>query len=112
MYRLLAAALPDDPAAPRYLAMLDQSLGLTGDPPEQVRAMIVGAADRGRQSPRPPGRTGNCPRETLVHQSPEHAVPTPSEDPALDPLGQVLQPAAAVWLFARPVSPLPGLAER
>jgi hypothetical protein len=43
VYRLLAAALPDDPAAPRYLAMLDQSLGLTGDPPERVRAVIAGA---------------------------------------------------------------------
>ena len=41
VYCLLAAALPDDPAAPRYLAMLDQSLGLTGDPPERVRAVIA-----------------------------------------------------------------------
>ena len=42
VYRLLAASLPDDPAAPRYLAMLDQSLGLAGDSPERVRAVIAG----------------------------------------------------------------------
>ena len=42
VYRLLAAALPDDPAAPRYLAMLDQSLGLAGEPPN-VQAVIAGA---------------------------------------------------------------------
>ncbi len=43
VYHLLAAALPDDPAAPRFLAILDQSLGLAGEPPERVRAVIAGA---------------------------------------------------------------------
>jgi hypothetical protein len=42
-YQSLAAALPKDPAAPRYLAMLDQSFGLAGASPEHIRAVIVGA---------------------------------------------------------------------
>ena len=33
LYQSLAAGLPNDPAAPRYLAMLDQSLGLRARPP-------------------------------------------------------------------------------
>ncbi len=43
VYQSLAAALPNDPAAPRYLAMLDQSLGVAGDASERVQAVLAGA---------------------------------------------------------------------
>jgi hypothetical protein len=43
IYQSLAAALPSDPAAPRYLAMLDQSLGAAAEPPNTVRDIIGGA---------------------------------------------------------------------
>jgi hypothetical protein len=43
VYRLLTAALPTDPAAPAYLAMLDRSVGLADEPAERVRALIGGA---------------------------------------------------------------------
>jgi hypothetical protein len=43
LYSSLATALPSDPAAPRYLAMLDQSLGLAAESPEHLRAVIAGA---------------------------------------------------------------------
>jgi len=43
VYRSLAAALPKDPAAPRYLAMLDQSLGMAGAPSGHLQAVIAGA---------------------------------------------------------------------
>ena len=43
VYRTLAAALPNDPAAPHFLAMLDQSLGLAGETPERHQAVIAGA---------------------------------------------------------------------
>jgi hypothetical protein len=43
LYRSLAAALPNDPAAPRYLSMLDQSLGLAGAAADHRRAVIAGA---------------------------------------------------------------------
>jgi hypothetical protein len=42
-YQSLAAALPSDPAAPRYLAMLDQSLGVTGESSDRMREVIGGA---------------------------------------------------------------------
>ena len=43
LYQTLAAALPNDPAAPRYLAMLDQSLGLIGAAADHRRAVIAAA---------------------------------------------------------------------
>ena len=43
VYRSLAVAMPDDSAAPRYLAMLDQSLGLAGELPKRRQAVIAGA---------------------------------------------------------------------
>ncbi|MCD4726077.1 MAG: hypothetical protein K8R46_00305, partial [Pirellulales bacterium] len=43
VYRSLAAAMPGDSAAPRYLAMLDQSLGLAGELPGRRQAVIAGA---------------------------------------------------------------------
>ncbi|MBU4400767.1 MAG: hypothetical protein KKE86_15730 [Planctomycetes bacterium] len=43
VYRSLAAAMPGDSAAPKYLAMIDQSLGLAGEPPERRQAVIAGA---------------------------------------------------------------------
>ena len=43
LYQSLAAGLPNDPAAPRYLAMLDQSLGLRGAAADHRRAAIAGA---------------------------------------------------------------------
>jgi hypothetical protein len=43
LYRSLAGALPKDPAAPRYLAMLDQSLGTAGAPSEHLQAVLAGA---------------------------------------------------------------------
>ena len=57
LYRSLAAALPNDPAAPRYLAMLDQSLGLAGAAADHRRAVIAGAergpgGDRGGEAER------------------------------------------------------------
>jgi len=42
-YRSLAADLPSDTSAPRFLAMLDQSPGLVLAPPERLRAVIAGA---------------------------------------------------------------------
>jgi len=45
LYGVLAASLPDDPAAPRYIAMLDRSLGLLPAPPDR-RAVIAEAAGR------------------------------------------------------------------
>ena len=43
LYQSLAAGLPNDPAAPRYLAMLDQSLGLVGAAADHRQAVIAGA---------------------------------------------------------------------
>lgn len=43
VYQALAAGLPNDPAAPRYLAMLDQSLGLVGAAAEHRQAVVLGA---------------------------------------------------------------------
>jgi hypothetical protein len=43
VYSSLAAALPNDSAAPRYLAALDQSRGLAGEPPERRQAVVAGA---------------------------------------------------------------------
>jgi hypothetical protein len=43
VYRSLAAELPNDPAAPRYLAMLDQSLGMASASSEHFKAVIAGA---------------------------------------------------------------------
>ena len=43
LYQSLAAGLPNDPAAPRYLAMLDQSLGLAGAAADHRQAVIAGA---------------------------------------------------------------------
>ena len=43
LYTSLAAGLPNDPAAPRYLAMLDQSLGLVAGPPQHLGAVMAGA---------------------------------------------------------------------
>jgi hypothetical protein len=42
-YASLAAAMPNDPAAPRFLAMVDQSLGLAAEPAERFQAVIAGA---------------------------------------------------------------------
>jgi hypothetical protein len=42
-YTWLAAELPSDPAAPRYLGMLDQSLGLAGESPARLEDAIIGA---------------------------------------------------------------------
>jgi hypothetical protein len=43
IYQSLAAGLPNDPAAPRYLAMLDQSLGVAGESPKRADDVIAGA---------------------------------------------------------------------
>jgi len=43
VYRSLAAALPKDPAAPRYLDMLDQSLGVPSASSDRLQAVIAGA---------------------------------------------------------------------
>jgi hypothetical protein len=43
VYRALAATLPADQAAPRYLTLLDQSLGLAAVPPERLQAVIAAA---------------------------------------------------------------------
>ena len=63
VYRSLAAALPKDPAAPAYLAMLDQSLGLAGEPsehrPSRDRRRDRGAGgDRGRRE-----EPSDCPKK-------------------------------------------------
>jgi hypothetical protein len=44
IYSSLAAALPKDPAAPRYLAMLDLQLGLAAAPSTHAAAVIAGAS--------------------------------------------------------------------
>jgi hypothetical protein len=43
VYQSLAAAVPGDPAAPRYLAMLDQSLGVAGESADRMKEVIGGA---------------------------------------------------------------------
>ncbi len=43
VYGLLAAELPNDPAALQYSAMLDQSLGMAGEPPDRIQAVVAGA---------------------------------------------------------------------
>lgn len=42
-YTWFATELPSDPAAPRILAMLDQSIGLAGEPPARLKTAILGA---------------------------------------------------------------------
>ena len=69
IYQSLAAALPNDPAAPRYLVMLDQSVGVAGEPPKHLKDVIVGAravvravttaAEKNRQLP-PKKRSGGA----------------------------------------------------
>jgi hypothetical protein len=43
LYRSLVAALPNDPAAPHYLAMLDRSLGVPSESSTRVQAVLAGA---------------------------------------------------------------------
>ena len=57
LYRTLAAALPNDPAAPHYLAMLDGPVGVPNNSSERLQTMLAGAGcgasgerRRGRQS--------------------------------------------------------------
>jgi hypothetical protein len=62
IYQSLASALPDDPAAPRYLAMLGQSSGVAGEPSDRLKELIAGArtvvravtvaADKNQQLPK------------------------------------------------------------
>jgi hypothetical protein len=44
LYGALAAALPNDPAAAHYLAMLDMRPGVPGNSPERLRSVLAGAA--------------------------------------------------------------------
>jgi hypothetical protein len=43
VYRALAVSMPGDDSAARYLAVLDQSLGLAVESPERLRAAVAGA---------------------------------------------------------------------
>jgi hypothetical protein len=43
LYQSLFAALPKDPAAPRYLALLDMSLGVPSQSTERLQAVLAGA---------------------------------------------------------------------
>ncbi len=43
LYRTLAAALPNDPAAPHYLAMLDGPVGVPNNSSERLQTMLAGA---------------------------------------------------------------------
>ncbi len=72
VYGAMAAAMPDDPAAPQYLALLNQSLGLAGETPERLERAILGArkvvqavAESARQNHARPESTPNDQSDAL-----------------------------------------------
>ena len=84
VYASLAAALPGDPAAPKYLAMLGQSLGLVGEPLERRQAVIAGArtvvravteaAQKNRQLPKEDSTVADDPSRLDGDELTEHYV--------------------------------------